>query len=226
MPRSESSLHSSLKNIYTPPDGDQEVFIDGYLIDIVRPGLLIEIQTGNFSALKIKLSKLLNNHYVLIVHPIPQEKWIIKSSTNDDLVSKRRSPRKGRLEHLFEQLTYIHHLIDHPRLSLEVLLTCQEEIRKADGKGSWRRKGVSIVDHKLIDIYETHLFQTRSDFAQFVPRELWEGFTTQDLAQKLKIRRNLARKITYCLYHMNILERANRTQHGWIYTQSITEYNS
>ena len=75
----ETSLHAALKDWAGKPGDRFEFPIDGYLIDIVRDDLLIEIQTRNFSMIKAKLERLLENHKVHLIHPIAQEKWIIKT---------------------------------------------------------------------------------------------------------------------------------------------------
>jgi len=55
----EYSLHSEIKNWYMVSGDELEVKVEGFIIDIVRGKLLIEIQTGNFSVVKKKLIKLL-----------------------------------------------------------------------------------------------------------------------------------------------------------------------
>jgi hypothetical protein len=52
--------------------------VDGYHVDVVRDGTLIEIQTGNFSAIKRKLGDLVPHHPLRLVYPIAVEKWILK----------------------------------------------------------------------------------------------------------------------------------------------------
>ena len=46
----EKPLHASLKQWYARPGDRFEVPVDGFVIDIVRDNLLIEIQTRNFAA--------------------------------------------------------------------------------------------------------------------------------------------------------------------------------
>jgi hypothetical protein len=48
----EKPLHASLKQWYARPGDRFEVPVDGFVIDVVRDDLLIEIQTRNFSSLK------------------------------------------------------------------------------------------------------------------------------------------------------------------------------
>ncbi len=45
----EKSLHAALKAWCLQPGDQTEVPVDGYIIDIVRGDLLIEVQTRNFS---------------------------------------------------------------------------------------------------------------------------------------------------------------------------------
>ena len=73
----ESSLHAKLKEWYKEPGDKLETFIDGYIVDIVRKDLLIEIQTQNFSALRKKLTHLTKNYKVLLEYPIISDKWIV-----------------------------------------------------------------------------------------------------------------------------------------------------
>ncbi len=70
----EKPLHEALKRWYAQPGDSFEVPVDGFVADIVRGDLLIEIQTKNFSAIKRKLEKLLVRHPVRLVYPIPRAK--------------------------------------------------------------------------------------------------------------------------------------------------------
>ena len=55
----EYSLHSELKDWYMVSGDALEVAVEDFRVDILRGNLLIEIQTGNFAAIKQKLIKLL-----------------------------------------------------------------------------------------------------------------------------------------------------------------------
>jgi hypothetical protein len=79
----EKPLHASLKHWYARPGDRLEVTVDGFVIDIVRDDLLIEIQTCNFPSIKSKLTDLVRCHRVRLVYPIDQEKWIVRSATRN-----------------------------------------------------------------------------------------------------------------------------------------------
>ena len=72
----EKPLHAALKAWYAQPGDQLEAKVDGYIIDIVRGDLLVEIQTRNFAAIKRKLLALVPHHPVQLVYPIAREKWI------------------------------------------------------------------------------------------------------------------------------------------------------
>ena len=104
----EKPLHASLKQWYARPGDRFEVAVDGFVIDIVRNDLLIEIQTGSFSAIKSKLANLARSHRVRLVYPIVQEKLIVRLATDGRRGAvRRKSPKRGRLEDLFWEMVNI-----------------------------------------------------------------------------------------------------------------------
>jgi hypothetical protein len=217
----EHSLHSEIKEWYTVPGDKIEAKIDDFIIDIVRGTLLIEIQTKNFSAIKRKLSSLVKNHQVRLVHPIPERKWIVRVTETGKIVGRRRSPRKGRLVDLFYELVSIADIIDNENFTLEVLMIEEEEIRCNDGKGSWRRKGVSIKDAKMINVNSKRLFKNRWDFLAFLPDDLTTPFTNRTLANQAGMSIPLARKITYCLRKMGVLTNVGKKRRELMFQKTL-----
>lgn len=203
----ESSFHSTLKQWYKEPGDKIEEPIDNYIIDIVRGNLLIEIQTRNFSSIKKKLQKLIQNHRVRLIHPIVQDKWIINVDAHSDkTIRKRLSPKHGSYIDIFEELIRIPDMISNPNFTVELVLVQIEEIRRNDGKGSWRRAGWSIHNKKLVSILERKMFYTPIDFLLLKPTALRTPFTNVELAHSLKISLRLAQKMSYCLRKMGIIK--------------------
>ncbi len=91
----EKPLHAALKRWYAEPGDGIEVAVDGFVVDLVRNGLLIEIQTRGFASLKRKLTQLLERHSVRIVHPVAETRWIVRLGEEGEVLSRRRSPRRG-----------------------------------------------------------------------------------------------------------------------------------
>ena len=67
----EQSLHEQLKEYYAMETGDVESVLGDYRVDVIRGDLLIEIQTRSFSSIRDKLAKLVKDHHVRLVHPVP-----------------------------------------------------------------------------------------------------------------------------------------------------------
>lgn len=203
----EKPLHASLKQWYARPGDRFEVPVDGFVIDIVRDDLLIEIQTRNFASINSKLSRLTRSYEVRLVYPVVLEKWIVRLATNDGGVAvRRKSPKRGRLEDLFWELVSIPKLLAHPNFSFEVLLIREEEVRRYAGKRkSWRRRGWIIEGRRLVDVLDRRVFGKSADWLTFVPEGL-QSFTTKDLATIADTRRELAQKMAYCLRQARMIE--------------------
>jgi hypothetical protein len=202
----EKPLHEALKQWYAKSGDKLEVSVDGFIIDIVRGGLLIEIQTQNFSAIRRKLEKLTVQHPVRLVYPIPCEKWITKLADNgNDPVSRRRSPKRGGFVHVFEELVRLPELLLNPNFSIELLLIQEEEVRRYDGIRGWRRRGWVTHERRLLKVVEQQVLKTPADMHTFIPSTLAEPFTVSDLAAAIDRPRRLAQKMAYCLRLMGCI---------------------
>ncbi len=209
--RNEKSLHNSIKQRYAEKGDQFEVKVDNYIIDIVRDNLLIEIQTRNFSAIRTKLRNLVKKYKVRLIYPVPVEKWIVKIDVeNGKTLSRRKSPKKGRPDSVFEELLRIPELINDKNFELELMMLSEEEIRCADGKGSWRRQGISIIDRKLIDVNEIIQFRNKNDFIRFIPEDLDRFFTNSMMAESISVSKHYSRRITYCLKKMGLIREVGR----------------
>ena len=213
----EKSLHASLKLYYARPGDVLEVRINGYFIDIVRGEELIEIQTRNFAAIRRKLEMLLQTHRVCLVHPIARERWVVRVNTDGEIISRRKSPRRGTLDLLFRELIRFPHMLAHPNFCLEVVFIQEEEIWRDDGLGSWRRKHWSIADRRLLGVVEQVVFDTPASFRTFIPPGLPDPFTTADLADARGCPRALAQKMVFCLRQMDILDIVGKRGNAVLY---------
>jgi hypothetical protein len=216
----ETSLHASLKSFYALPGDQLEQPVDGYMIDIVRDEQLIEIQTKNFYAMKSKLNALLGNYFVRLVHPIAYERWIERVSEDGQLISRRKSPKRGYPEELFSELVRIPELASHPHLSIEVLMTQEEVVWRDDGQGSWRRKGWSVADRCLIQVLSRRLFEKPEDFVELIPVQIEQSFTNRDLVEHLGIKPRVAGQMTNCLRKMGLVEKIGHEDRYYLYQKT------
>ena len=216
----EQTLHEQLKEIYALETGEIESTMGDYRVDVVRGDLLIEIQTGSFSSIRDKLRDLVQGNRVRLVHPIANQKWIIRLSEDGKQVSRRKSPRKGRVEDIFYELVYMPGLILNPNFELEVVMVDLDEYWIDDGRGSWRRRRWSIHDKRMIELHERHLFKSPDDFKQLIPESLQPDFTSRMLSKESGLNTRLAQKMLYCLTQMNIVERNGKKGRAYLYRVS------
>ena len=74
----EKPLHAALKEWYREEGDRVEEPLEGFVVDLVRGELLIEIQTRSFSSMRRKVDRLLDTHSLKLVHPVAAVKWIVK----------------------------------------------------------------------------------------------------------------------------------------------------
>jgi hypothetical protein len=216
----EKSLHAALKQWYAVPADRLETRVDGYIIDLVRGDLLVEIQTGSFSPLKRKLAALVETHPVRLVFPIPLEKWILTQPDEGAGPARRRkSPKRGQAEHVFAELVYIPGLILHHNFSLEVLMIREEEVRRPVRKKHARSKGWVTTERRLLEVVDRRLFLSASDLAALLPLGLAEPFTVRELARAMCQPVWLAQKAIYSLRRMGALEAAGRKGRATLYSK-------
>jgi hypothetical protein len=217
----EKSLHAALKQWYARPDDLFEVSVDGFTVDIVRGDLLIEIQTRNLSAIKRKLTTLVERHPVRLVYPVAQDKWIVRQSKNSQRVlGRRKSPSHGTVEFVFEELVSIPQLLAHPNFSMDMLLIQEEEVRRYDGTRNWRRKGWVTHERRLLQVVDRRLFETPKDTLALIPTTLPEPFTTSDLAEATGQPLWLAQKMAYCLREMGAITVVGKRGRGIRYVRA------
>lgn len=219
--KNEKSLHSDIKEWYSAPGDRFEVKVGNFIIDILRGDLLIEIQTGNFSSIRKKIKKLIKDHRVRIVYPIPSEKWItLLDAEGGGIISKRRSPKKGIVEDLFGELLAMPDIVLESNFSFEVLMVKVEEIRLNDGKGSWRRRRNSILDRQLLEVESSMSFNSKEDYADLLPENLPPEFTNKDLAAISGISAARSGKMTYCLKKMGIIKEKGKIRNELIFERA------
>src|SRR5690606_35845387 len=136
----ETPLHAALKAFVAPHGSRFEAEVGGYVIDVVAPDLLIEIQTRSVGKMRTKLGALLPEHRVRLVLPVAGCRWIVKSFP-DGSVTRRRSPKKAGMLDTFHELVSIPDLLAHPNLEVEVVLTEETETRSHVPGKAWRRRG-------------------------------------------------------------------------------------
>lgn len=207
----ETHLHESLKFLYSNNIENHEFKLGRYFVDVKLEDHLVEIQTSNVGSIRRKLVSLLEFNKVKLVHPIIHTKYIVKHELNGTLISRRKSPKRGNILDCFQELVRIPELLSNKNFTIEIILIDVDEYWVNDHKGSWRRKGWSKVDKKLLKVRDRKVLTTRFDFLNLLPVDLPPEFTTKDIVNKAHIRLNTAQKICYTLFHAGFINRLGKT---------------
>ncbi|MGY9072501.1 MAG: hypothetical protein ACKVHU_06100 [Acidimicrobiales bacterium] len=197
-----------MKEWISQPGDRFEVPLGRFVIDVVRDGLLIEVQTGSIAAMGRKLDRLLEDHRIRIVHPLAATRWLEQPGKK-----RRRSPKKNTLWNVFDQLVSIPTLLDHPNLELLVVMVEETEVRSGSDMVRRGRRG-RVIDRRLERVIDSHLFASQDDLVAMIPAGLPQPWTTADLATHAKIRRDMAQKFAYVLRTACLVEEVERTKAG------------
>lgn len=203
----EQPLHHGLKHYFAGGGGATEVHLAGYVIDVVLGEQLIEIQTGNFSAIRQKMKSLVRAYPVRLVYPVAVEKWLIKEPKpgEGDGQTRRKSPKRGRVIEVFDELVSFPELMRDPNFSLEIALIREEDIREYQEDRRWRQNGWKTTERRLLEVVECKTYLTPTELARLLPDELPRHFTTAEIAEEMRVSRRLAQKTAYCLRQMGVL---------------------
>ena len=218
--KKESSLHRTLKFKYAD-GGTTEEEVSGFVADgINQNGEIIEVQTGSFGPLKKKIAAYAAKRKVIIIHPIIINKYIEVYDEDGNRLYRRKSPRKGSEWDLFNNLVYAPELALIPGLCIELALVDVVEKRKRDGKGSWRRKGISIKDKELCAWHGCRTLNYPADYRRFIPFTKNEEWTAVQFAKKAGIDTGLSKKTIYVLRKIKLAEKTGTKGRAWLYQAS------
>ena len=138
-------------------------------------------------------------------------------SDEGEILSKRKSPKKGRVEEVFDELIYLPKLIKKSNFSLDVLLINSEEVLIDDGLESWRRRKWSVLDKRLLKVVDNVMFNSPKDFLELLPKMLSFPFTVAELAKELRLRLSLAQRMAYCLRKMDVIKLVGKRGRAFLY---------
>lgn len=220
---SEHSLHARLKCYLAGPGDRIEALVEGKVVDLVRAdGELVEVQTGSLGKIVPKVRALADvGHHVRVVYPVAAEREIRRlDPKTEELLSVRRSPKRGDLYSLFDELVQAAGLIAARNVTVEVLLVRTAEIKMRDGTGSWRRRGDRTVDSELLEVISSRSFRTRGQWLAFIPKGLAPPWTSVALGEALGIGPDRARKILYCLAREGVLAETGRDGRRKLYARA------
>lgn len=214
----ESTLHRQLKALYGGPSGEQEVRVGDFWIDAVVRGRLIEIQRASLSGIRVKVAKLLESHRVTIVKPLAARTYIVRrDKPGGEIVSARYSPLRRSILNVFDELVHFGDVFPHPKLTFEIVMIEQEELRISRRKKRFNGPDFAVEDRTLKTVLSKQTFRTVKDFAALLPPTLESPFSSADLATQAKIPRWLAQKMAYFLRKVGAIDVVGKAKNSMLY---------
>lgn len=196
----ETSLHRALKERYASGERERfEVCVDGFRIDAVDDaGWLVEIQSGPLGPLREKLRSLLPRHRMRVVKPLVLRRRVVRlERRGGPVLSARRSPKRGVLFDVFDDLLGVVRVFPHTNLQIELLEVTIDEVRLA--RRRW--PGYTVLDRRLDEIQGAKALANASDLWALLPAGCVseQPFSSYDLALGLGRPLWFAQKVAYCL---------------------------
>lgn len=211
----EKTMHAVLKKYFEPYSDNHETKIGDYVADIVGEHGIIEIQTGSFERLNKKLAAFLEYARTTVVYPVSVSNVICRIDENGEII-RRKSPVKGNVLTLFDELYKISAHLKNERLRICVMLLKTEEYRKVCSRKQ-SRKGFMRLERVPTELVDEIYIDCPSGFAAFLPDNLTPPYTCAEYAAAMSIDQNTARLILYTFTKANIIRRCGKRGNAYLY---------
>ena len=196
----EKRLHMLLKHFVCEDSSCYEISVGKCVADVLRDGVITEIQTGSLYPLAPKLRYYLENtdHTVNVIKPVIVSKRIIRvERETGEIIRVRRSPKKVGIDDVMSDISHISDAVMNERFSISVFYIDADEYRYSDERVRYRRSGKfdsELFPRELIDI-ETYKGMSSYGFLldgckeSFTAKEYGEqkGFSGRALYRTLKL---------------------------------------
>ena len=221
----ERSLHRALKERYAVPGSATEQAVGGFVADVVIGERIIEVHTGTFRSLRRKLPRLLDRFEVTLVYPVARDRYIVKVPEDPDMpATRRKSPKHDNVFLVFAALVSIPALLEHPNLTLDVVMIVEEVVRVVDT--TRRRRPWLCVDRRLVEVSETHHITSTADLFAMLEADLSESFTSRDLAGAMRSSRRLGQQAAFCLRKAGVSEVCGKQGNTLVYRRRECDKSS
>ena len=141
-------------------------------------------------------------------------------------IRRRKSPKHDSVFAVFDGLTSIPTLLDHPNLTIDVVMTVEEDVRMKDsesrGRSGRRRYGRdwTRIDRRLVEVARTHRLTGMADLFALVDTDLPEPFTTLDLARAMRSPRRLGQQAAFCFREAGVSEICGKAGNALLYRRT------
>ena len=185
----EKRLHRILKDFISDDEHTQEISVGRYVADVLVDNRITEIQTKSLRPLFPKLSYYLKDteYEITLVHPILAEKTLIRADRETgEVLSCKRSPKKGRVFDGLAELYWLSSLLPNERLSVRLLLLRADEVRYSE-RVRYRKTGAYDSELFPRELLDEVVLREKEDYRLFLPEGATD-FTAAEYATFSKLR--------------------------------------
>lgn len=220
----EHTLHAMLKRHITPNADCYEIPVGRYVADVLEDGKIYEIQTRQFGKMRAKLGAFLESYDVTVVYPIAAIRWTNRvDAQTGEVISRRRSPKRGSVQDAFAELYSIREHLTHPRFHLQLVLMEIEDFRHDTAPG---RRRAPRFERIPLRILEERTLSCPADYAALMPQIAQVPFTSADYAVAAKIPRDLAGVALLLLTELGVVERVGKRGNAILYERKPIQNGS
>ncbi len=218
----EKRLHATLKYWLDADETHHEVPLPcGAVADIFDGERVIEIQNGNFSPFRVKLTRLLEEYPVTVVFPLVREKTVFWVDPQTGQTSEgRRSPKRGTFADALPELLFIEKLLFHPRLTLRLQMVDVEEYRIQDGWGNGGKRGSHRLERVPLRLGETLEIREARNLIACIPAKLPDTFDAKAFSRCTFQRGRRLNAALHLLVNCGVVTREKQGR-KYVYSQSI-----
>ncbi len=215
---SEKALHLTFKLFYEPDINYREVALGAFQADILHNGCAVEIQTGNFGALRKKIGALPEDTSLTVVHPLLAEKRLFRIDPDSgEVTGGRKSPSHEDIYDAFGELVRIRESLLRKELAFVFPVVGADEYRMVcNHYRTHNSVKYECYPRTLFGFWE---FDTPYAFAALLP-PLPEGekqYTTASCAKLLGKTRSGAGAFLATLVSLDILKRTKGRGREYLY---------
>ncbi len=204
----EKTVHATLKKYFEPNTDFHEIPYKGYVADVKNADGIVEIQSGSFARMKPKLTEFLVEDEVTLVYPLIRDKWVVWLDVESgEIVSRRKSPRKGRLSDALCELNGVREFIENERLHIKIIEVDVDEYKKLDGYGANKKSRATKVDRVPIGMGEFVEIETIDDLRKLLPIGLSDEFKMSDFEKSARLKGRKLWSALKLLVDVGIVER-------------------
>lgn len=217
----EKRLHRILKRFVSEDEATHEIPVGKYVADVCTADGITEIQTKGLYLLLPKLRYYLEQTDlpITVLHPIVAEKILIRMDRETgEVLYRKRSPKKGRLEDILPELYALGPLLPNDRIRIRVLLLRTDEFRFSE-RMRYRREGAYDADlFPRACLEEMDLLQ-REDYLRFLPTDR-TVFSAAEYSAWIKLKK---RKLYSALNFLCAIGLLRREKEGKCYRYEVLD---